>query len=95
MSETYPCPNCSSECGIMKVKKGTANHGRPFISCQECETFSCLDLGFCSKCNNPIKEMTVKKEGRNHGRRFRCCPNDCDGSFQWADCATTRINKKD
>lgn len=84
MSNNHPCPNCGNECGIRKVKKETANQGRLFISCKECETFCWLDLGCCSRCNSPLMEMTVKKEGHNQGRKFRCCPNHCVGSFKWA-----------
>ena len=81
----HPCPNCNEECEILKVKKPTPNQNRPYISCQQCETFCWVDLGFCSRCSSPMKEFTVKKDGRNHGRTFRRCPNNCVGSFTWAD----------
>ncbi len=91
----HPCPNCNEECRILKVRKPTPNQGRPFISCRECETFCWMDLGYCSKCNSPMEGATVKKEGPNQGRRFRCCPNNCVGSFRWADSTKTgTLNNK-
>lgn len=80
------CPTCHCKLQKKYVKRNTANKGRPFMVCEDCQDsgrqswFFWLDNGVCS-CGAPWQASIVKKPGVNQGRHFRTCPG-C-GLFRW------------
>ena len=76
---TQPCPECHEELVVYKVKKENRNHGREFITCEECNVFEWLDMPNCRTCHRRLFEAQAKKDGR----WFRACPSGCKGAFKW------------
>ena len=81
--EMRACPDCGRPMPVLQVKKIGTNTGRPFVTCQSCETFQWCDVPCCTKCGRNLLKLTVKKSGPNQGRQFFACPIRCDGQFQW------------